>query len=108
LFPFGEIHKPTPFPDQLGEGRVRKNRKNLKELIRTMSTMNPTWGSPHIVGELAKLGITVAKSTVEKYRARNAVALGRIHIRSDSTNGLPRLLGYALENGSIGHRMKGL
>jgi hypothetical protein len=29
---------------------------------------NPTWGSPRIVGELGRLGITVAKSTVEKYR----------------------------------------
>jgi putative transposase len=31
---------------------------------------NPTWGSPRIVGELRKLGIDVAKSTVEKYRGR--------------------------------------
>ena len=31
---------------------------------------NPTWGSPRIVGELQKLGIEVAKSTVEKYRPR--------------------------------------
>ena len=31
---------------------------------------NPTWGSPRIVAELAKLGIDVAKSTVEKYRPR--------------------------------------
>jgi transposase InsO family protein len=31
---------------------------------------NPTWGSPRIVGELRKLGINVAKSTVEKYRVR--------------------------------------
>ena len=31
---------------------------------------NPTWGSPRIVGELRKLGINVAKSTVEKYRPR--------------------------------------
>jgi transposase InsO family protein len=31
---------------------------------------NPTWGSPKIVAELAKLGIDVAKSTVEKYRPR--------------------------------------
>ena len=46
--------------------------KEVKELVRTMSTMNPTWGSPHIVGELAKLGITVAKSTVEKYMVRDA------------------------------------
>ena len=44
--------------------------KEIQGLIRTMSTMNPTWGSPHIVGELAKLGITVAKSTVEKYMVR--------------------------------------
>ena len=31
---------------------------------------NPTWGSPRIVGELQKLGIEVAKSTVERYRPR--------------------------------------
>ncbi len=31
---------------------------------------NPTWGSPRIVGELGKLGISVAKSTVETYRPR--------------------------------------
>ena len=30
----------------------------------------PTWGSPRIVGELRKLGIDVATSTVEKYRPR--------------------------------------
>jgi transposase InsO family protein len=31
---------------------------------------NPTWGAPRIVGELQKLGIDVAKSTVETYRVR--------------------------------------
>jgi hypothetical protein len=31
---------------------------------------NPTWGAPRIVGELQKLGIDVAKATVEKYRVR--------------------------------------
>ncbi len=31
---------------------------------------NPTWGSPRIVAELRKLGIDVAKSTVEKYQPR--------------------------------------
>ena len=31
----------------------------VKKLIRTMSSMNPTWGSPRIVGELAKIGVTV-------------------------------------------------
>jgi transposase InsO family protein len=35
-----------------------------------MSRANPLWGSPRIVGELRKLGIHVAKSTVEKYRVR--------------------------------------
>ncbi len=44
--------------------------KEVKELIRTMSSMNPTWGSPRIVGELAKLGVSVTKSTVDKYRVR--------------------------------------
>lgn len=42
----------------------------VQELIRTMSRMNPTWGVPRIVGELAKLGINVAKSTVERYMVR--------------------------------------
>ena len=41
--------------------------KEIRNLIRRMSISTPTWGSPRIVGELAKLGIEVAKSTVEKY-----------------------------------------
>ena len=44
--------------------------KAVKDLIRKMSSSNPGWGSPRIVGELAKLGIRVAKATVEKYRIR--------------------------------------
>jgi putative transposase len=44
--------------------------KELRELIRRLSPANPTWGSPRIAGELAKLGILVAKSTVERYRVR--------------------------------------
>lgn len=44
--------------------------KEIRDLIRTMSATNPTWGSPRIMGELGKLGIEVAKSTVEKYRVR--------------------------------------
>jgi putative transposase len=44
--------------------------KDIRDLIRAMWQANPTWGSPRIVGELRKLGITVAKSTVEKYRGR--------------------------------------
>jgi putative transposase len=44
--------------------------KDVRDLIRTMWQANPTWGAPRIVGELRKLGIDVAKSTVEKYRVR--------------------------------------
>ena len=44
--------------------------REVRDLIRDMSRANPLWGSPRIVGELRKLGINVAKSTVEKYRVR--------------------------------------
>jgi putative transposase len=44
--------------------------KAVRDLIREMSITNPRWGSPRIVGELAKLGIDVVKSTVEIYMAR--------------------------------------
>jgi transposase InsO family protein len=37
-----------------------------------MSSANPLWGSPRIVGELHKIGIDVAKSTVDRYRVRPA------------------------------------
>ena len=42
--------------------------QEVRDLIRAMWRSNPTWGSPHIVGELRTLGITVVKSTVEQYR----------------------------------------
>ena len=44
--------------------------KEVRVLIQDMWRANPTWGSPRIMGELRKLGINVAKSTVEKYRPR--------------------------------------
>jgi putative transposase len=44
--------------------------KDVRDLIRMMWQANPMWGSPRIVGELQKLGIDVAKSTVEMYRVR--------------------------------------
>ena len=44
--------------------------KEIRALIRKMSQAKTGWGSPRIVGELRKLGIDVAKSTVEKYRVR--------------------------------------
>ena len=43
----------------------------LRALIRRMSQANPTWGAPRIVGELGKLGVVVAESTVHKYMVRH-------------------------------------
>jgi len=45
--------------------------EQIRDLIRTISGANPLWGTPRIVGELGKLGIEVAKSTVDKYRVRS-------------------------------------
>jgi transposase InsO family protein len=43
---------------------------DIVRLIKAIRRANPLWGAPRIQGELAKLGIDVAKSTVEKYMAR--------------------------------------
>jgi transposase InsO family protein len=42
----------------------------LRALIRQMSTDNPLWGAPRIHGELLKLGIEVAQSSVAKYMVK--------------------------------------
>jgi transposase InsO family protein len=42
----------------------------VRSLIRRMSMENPLWGAPRIHGELLKLGIEVAQSTVAKYMAK--------------------------------------
>ncbi|MFC1573178.1 integrase, partial [Candidatus Eisenbacteria bacterium] len=42
----------------------------MRDLIRRMSIANQTWGAPHIVGELRKIGIDLAMSTIEKYMVR--------------------------------------
>jgi hypothetical protein len=39
-------------------------------LIKQMATENRTWGAKRIRGELLKLGIQVAKSTIQRYIAR--------------------------------------
>jgi putative transposase len=52
-----------------GTGRPR-TAPEIQKLIRTMSRANPTWGTPRIIGELAKLGIHVCKATVDRYRIR--------------------------------------
>jgi transposase InsO family protein len=43
----------------------------VRHLIREMSIANPLWGAPRIHGELLKLGVEVAQSTVAKYMARS-------------------------------------
>ena len=41
--------------------------KEVRDLIRRVSIENPLWGAPRIHGELLKLGINVAQSTVSIY-----------------------------------------
>jgi putative transposase len=56
------------------KSRRRPGRPNvpaeIRNLIRDMSQANPLWGAPRIHGELCKLGIEVAQSTVAKYLRR--------------------------------------
>jgi transposase InsO family protein len=47
-----------------------KITEELRDLIREISVVNPLWGAPRIHGELLKLGIEVAQSTVSKYMVR--------------------------------------
>ncbi len=44
--------------------------KEIRDLIRKVSLANPLWGAPRIHGELLKVGIDVAQSTVAKYMVR--------------------------------------
>jgi transposase InsO family protein len=44
--------------------------REIRDLIRRMSIANPLWGAPRIVGELAKIGVDLHKSTVERYMVR--------------------------------------
>src|SRR5246500_400478 len=54
-----------------GNPRPRGGRprigKEVRDLIRRMSIENSLWGAPRIHGELLKLGINVAQSTVSIY-----------------------------------------
>jgi transposase InsO family protein len=45
--------------------------REVRDLIRRMSSANPLWGAPRIVGELRKIGIDLPKSTVERYMLRH-------------------------------------
>jgi transposase InsO family protein len=43
---------------------------DTRSLVRRISRENPLWGAPRIHGELLKLGINIAQSTVAKYMVR--------------------------------------
>ncbi len=45
--------------------------KNVRDLIREISLAKPLWGAPRIHGEILKLGIDVAQSSVAKYMAKH-------------------------------------
>jgi transposase InsO family protein len=49
----------------------------IRRLIREMSLANRLWGAPRIHGELLKLGIEVAQSTVAKYMAKRRPGSGQ-------------------------------
>ena len=51
-------------------GRPRKDAE-LVALIRRMWAANPTWGSPRIRDELAKLGLQASTATIRKYRPKS-------------------------------------
>ena len=51
-------------------GRPRKDAA-LIQLIRRMWAVNPTWGSPRIRDELAKLGLEASTATIRKYRPKS-------------------------------------
>ena len=64
----------------IGTGRAAAETE-LRALIRRMSIENPLWGAPRIHGELLKLGLAVAQSSVAKYmvKATWAAKPGMVH-----------------------------
>ena len=45
--------------------------KETRDLIRTMSRDNVTWGAPRIHSELLKLGVKISQASVAKYIVRH-------------------------------------
>src|SRR5262245_30624058 len=50
-------------PKQPGRPRTRSE---IRKLIQTMATANPTWGAPRVHGELKKLGFKISERTVSR------------------------------------------
>ncbi|MGD0291969.1 MAG: integrase, partial [Candidatus Binataceae bacterium] len=44
--------------------------REVRKLIREVSSANPLWGAPRIHGELLKVGIEISQATVAKYIMR--------------------------------------
>ncbi len=44
--------------------------REIRDLIRQMSSANLLWGAPRIHGEFLKLGIEISQATVAKYMVR--------------------------------------
>lgn len=57
-------------------GRPKRDEETVK-LLRQMWRENPTWGAPKIKRELLKLGITVAISTIQKYKPKGGTSDGQ-------------------------------
>ena len=43
-----------------------ETRSEIRKLIHTMATANPTWGAPRVHGELKKLGFKISERTVSR------------------------------------------
>ena len=66
----GTVRASACFGDGVREtGRPSVDRE-IRDLIRQMSSANPLWGAPRIHGELLKLGIEISQATVAKYMVR--------------------------------------
>ncbi len=52
-----------------GQGRPKLERE-IRDLIRSMASQNPSWGAPRVQSELNLLGYDVSESTVAKYMPR--------------------------------------
>ena len=57
-------------------GRRPQIETDLRALIRRISVENPLWGAPRIHGELLKLGLEIAQSSVAKYMVKRCAQPG--------------------------------
>src|ERR1700737_2814951 len=57
------------WPWRSRSGRPSVDRE-VRKLVREMSSANPLWGAPRTHGELLKLGIEISQATVAKYMMR--------------------------------------